>query len=135
MLRHDDDPPALEVRAVAEEDGQREQREEDEPEYVEPKRVAAVVVALVVTYDIIVRALPEFEGNALVLEEPGERLAIFRPDLRDVTLTSRSIACPLAARVGNARSEKPHFTDRLRLLMTREQGTRAWEKVQNTVIY
>ena len=46
------------------------------------------------TYHIIVRALPEFEGNALVLQELGERLAIFRPDLRDVTdvtLTSRSI--------------------------------------------
>ena len=65
---------------------------------VEPERIAAVVVALVVTYDIIVRALPELEGNPLLLQEVGERLAIFRPDLRDVTLTSRSIACPLGPR-------------------------------------
>ena len=46
----------------------------------EPKRVAAVVVRMVVRDDIIVRALPEFEGNALVLEELGERLAVLRPD-------------------------------------------------------
>ena len=57
----------------------------------EPKRVAAVVVTLVVRHDVVMRSLPEFEGDALVLQELGERLAIFRPDLRDVTLTSRSI--------------------------------------------
>ena len=46
------------------------------PRRTEPKRVAAVVVALVVTYDIIVRALPELEGNPLLLQEVGERLAV-----------------------------------------------------------
>ena len=56
----------------------------------EPKRVAAVVVALVVRHDVVVRALPQLLRDALVLQELGERLAIFRPDLRDVTLTSRS---------------------------------------------
>ena len=80
MLRHDDDPPALEVRAVAEEDGEREQREEDEPEYVEPKRVAAVVVGLVVGNHIVMRRLPELERDPLVLEEPRERLAVLGPD-------------------------------------------------------
>ena len=57
----------------------------------EPKRVAAVVVTLVVRHDVVVRALPQLQGHTLVLQELGERLAIFRPDLRDVTLTSRSI--------------------------------------------
>ena len=41
-------------------------------------------------HDVVVRALPQLLRDALVFQELGERLAIFRPDLRDVTLTSRS---------------------------------------------
>ena len=46
----------------------------------EPKRVAAVVVGLVVGNHIVMRRLPELERDPLVLEEPRERLAVLGPD-------------------------------------------------------